>query len=83
MENTANDPGCADDITGEIWMQYPLRLWALAERNARSGSSSIILTIFKQIFTNMHQHNLSIFPTEEGCCPQDEAGVWAPDLPFQ
>ena len=83
METTANDPGCADDIAGEIWMQYPLRLWALAERNARSGSSSIILTIFKQIFTNMHQHNLLILPPEGGCCPQDEAGVWAPDLPFQ
>ena len=61
MENTANDPRCADDIAGEIWMQYPLRLWALAERNARSDSSSIILTIFKQIFTNMHT------PTSQFC----------------
>ena len=61
MENTANDPRCADDIAGEIWMQYPLRLWALAERNARSDSSSIILTIFKQIFTNMHT------PTSQSC----------------
>ena len=61
MENTANDPRCADDIAGEIWMQYPLRLWALAERNARSDSSSIILTIFKQIFTDMHT------PTSQFC----------------